>query len=76
MMMTYGYAQGVSKFSNDLTTNFWNASTVINITVINITEFVEITDTEYKLVKDKPQIHWFCPPCNTKVMKNLKKAAR
>ena len=71
MMMTYGYAQGVSKFSNDLTTNFWKVSTVINIT-----EFVEITDIEYKLVKDKPQIHWFCPPCNTKVMKNLKKAAR
>ena len=21
---------------------------------------------------DKLQIHWFCPPCDTKVMKNLK----
>ena len=32
----------------------------------------EITDKEYKIMTDKPQIHWFCPPCDTKVMKNLK----
>ena len=35
-------------------------------------ECVEITDKEYKIMTDKPQIHWFCPPCDTKVMKNLK----
>ena len=38
-------------------------------------ECVEITDKEYKIMTDKPQIHWFCP-CDTKVMKNLKKAAK
>ena len=34
-------------------------------------ECVEITDKEFKIMTDKPQIHWFCP-CDTKVMKNLK----
>ena len=35
-------------------------------------ECVEITDKEYKIMTDKLQIHWFCPPCDTKVMINLK----
>ena len=37
-------------------------------------ECVEITDTEYKIMTDKPQIHCLCPPCDTKVMKNKNKS--
>ena len=37
-MMTYGYARGVNKMSKDLTTNCWNASTVINITALNVSK--------------------------------------
>ena len=31
-----------------------------------------MTEMEYKIINEKEHIHWFCPPCDVKVMKNLK----
>ena len=31
-----------------------------------------MTEMEYKIINEKEHIHWFCPPCDAKVMKNLK----
>ena len=35
-------------------------------------ECVSINDKEYKLMTAKAEIHWYCPPCEKKVMKNIK----
>ena len=31
-----------------------------------------MTEMEYKIMNEKEHIHWFCPTCDAKVMKNLK----
>ena len=31
-----------------------------------------MTEIEYKIMNEKEHIQWFCPPCDAKVMKNLK----
>ena len=30
-----------------------------------------MTEMEYKIMNEKEHIHWFCPTCDAKVMKNL-----
>ena len=30
------------------------------------------TEMEYTIMYEKVHIHWFCPPCDAKVIKNLK----
>ena len=35
-------------------------------------ECVSFNDKEYKLMTAKAEIHWFCPPCEKKIMKNIK----
>ena len=35
-------------------------------------ECVSFNDKEYKLMTAKAEIHWFCPPCEKKVLTNIK----
>ena len=33
---------------------------------------VKLSSTEYKLLTKRSDLHWYCPPCEEKAMKNLK----